>query len=422
MLNLEIMIKKYLGLLVILGFCEICLAQDFWLKQDTPEGFHVRDMVSNIDSWIYLGTNDGVYVKEAKKYVKQYFSNNNGENIVKLGLENTILSVAINNQNDILAGSGPIYYSQDAGASWNEKITPSSVNTIFINDNKLIYGYWGGIYLSENFGFDWDPVLNTDLSQLITCIVQKDDSTYFAGSTAFMGGGGVYRSFDSGDNWFLVGLLDYYIQSLAIDSNGTLFAASIGNEGIGIYKSNDDGENWIPLKTNVFVSSILITIEDIIYIGCTNEHGTQGGVFRSYDYGVTWEIINSGLNDMSNQDIEGLCLSKNGYLYCYGEHLHRSAQPVIESIFDCNFPVEDISVFPNPANDYIYITLKNKNTYINNIKIDIFDSLGRCLYSDNTNHILIQPINISNFANGLYSVRIKYNNTQTIKQFFKLNQ
>jgi len=401
---------KYLGLLVILGFCEICLAQDFWLKQDTPEGFHVRDMVSNIDSWIYLGTNDGVY-----------FSNNNGENIVKLGLENTILSVAINSQNNILAGSGPIYYSQDDGVSWIEKTTPSNVNTIFINDNKLIYGYWGGIYLSENFGFDWNPVLNTDLSQLITCIIQKDNSTYFAGSTAFMGGGGVYRSFDGGDNWSLIGLLDYYIQSLAIDSNGTLYAASIGNEGIGIYKSNDDGENWTPLKTNVFVSSVLITIDDIIFIGCTNEHGTQGGVFRSNDYGATWELINSGLNDISNQDIEGLCLTRNGYLYCYGEHLHRSAEPVIESIFDCNLSVEEISIYPNPANDFIFITLKNKSSYIYNIYIDIFDSFGRCVYSDKTNQILTQSINISNFASGLYSVKIQYNNTKILKQFIKLN-
>jgi len=389
----------------------ICIAQDFWLKQDTPEGFFGRTMTSNSYSWIFIGTNDGVY-----------YSTDNGENISKLGLNNVILSITTNQENEIFSGSGSIYLSQDNGSIWSEIITPTDVNTIFVNEDKLLYGYWGGIFLTLNIGVDWNEVLVTDNSQVVNSIVQKGSNTFFAGATGFMGGGGVYRSIDGGINWAHIGLSDYYIQSLAIDSNGTIFAGSIGNNGIGIYKSIDNGDNWTPLKTDVCVSSIIITINDVIYIGCSNENGTQGGVFRSNDNGETWELLNSGLLGSANQNVYGLCFTKNGYLYCYGEHLHRSSEPIIESIYDCNHSGEDFSVFPNPANDFLFISSNNQNSLINDIKINIYDSFGRCVYSDKTNQILTQSINISNFASGLYSVKIEYNNNKKIiKTFIKLN-
>ena len=114
---------------------------------------------------------------------------------------------------------------------------------------------------------------------------------------------------------------------------GALYAGSIGENGIGVYKSVDNGASWWGIKNDVFVENITITPDDVIYIGCTNEHGTQGGVFRSTDGGMNWEMLNSGLDTNQEQCVYGLTLSPDGYLYAYGFTIHRSAEKVFDPIY-----------------------------------------------------------------------------------------
>jgi hypothetical protein len=313
--------KTTLSTTILLLFAHICLAQDFWMQLDVPENFVGRSMDANSLVWLFVGTNDGVYR-----------STENGFNLSKIGLENVVLGLTIDIQDNIFAGSGPIYLSSDNGELWNEITTPSDVNVIYAKEGIILYGFWGGIYKSTNNGDTWEQTLEISNAKEVASIIETTDGTMYAGITAWsVPGGGVYRSMDNGDTWEHAGLWNHYIRSLATNSQGTLFAGSIG-DGVGIYSSDDSGETWKGLKNDVFVTSIVVTPEDAIYIGCSNEHGTQGGVFRSLDDGETWEMINTGLIGWENQNIYGLTLSPNGYLYAYGNHLHRSIEPVFETV------------------------------------------------------------------------------------------
>ncbi len=225
----KILLFVFAGLLVAINV----EAQDFWVELAVPENFAGRSMAANSTGWVFIGTNDGVYR-----------SCENGLNLSKIGLENVILGMFIDVNNNIFAGSGPIYFSLDNGEQWNEIITPSDVNEIYVNDDLIIYGNWGEINKSNDFGNNWGRTLYLDVTQLITSIIKGNTEMLYAGITAFLGGGGIYRSIDNGDSWEQVGLNNYYISSLAVNSNGVLFAGSRGNYltgGGGVFKSEDNG-------------------------------------------------------------------------------------------------------------------------------------------------------------------------------------
>ena len=59
--------------------------------------------------------------------------------------------------------------------------------------------------------------------------------------------GGMFRSTDNGDNWTAIntGLTNTRVHgALAINSNGDIFAGTIG----GVFRSTDNGDNWTAIK------------------------------------------------------------------------------------------------------------------------------------------------------------------------------
>jgi hypothetical protein len=66
---------------------------------------------------------------------------------------------------------------------------------------------------------------------------------------------------------------------------------------------------------------------------------------------------------------------------------------------------DEIIVYPNPSDDFIHLKYASAKSF-SNVKISIFDVLGRCLmtlenYNENS------PINISTLPNGFYNIQIE---------------
>jgi hypothetical protein len=376
--------------------------EDFWMPIEAPENFQCRSMAVNSLGWLFVGTADGVYR-----------SKENGENLVKVGLNNVVMGLTVNMYDSIYAGSAdPIYSSANNGDDWSPIATPSDVNCIFSNSNILLYGFWGGIYKSSNNGRDWTLVLNLVNTQIINSIVENTDGVLFAGVTAFFGGGGVYRSFDSGDTWEYCGLTNNYISSMAINSNGVLFAGSDGGE-FGVFRSDNNGDTWVH-KNNVLVTAIAITPDNVVYI-------SGGGVSRSFDSGDTWEQINTGL---TNYNDDFLVFSPDGYLYLgaryeYGQPLFRSVNPVFTGNTINYSENLSILVYPNPFTNLLYIEIPSNMVFSKSVFVKVFDITSRMVYSQKVSNQLNATIDLSFLKPGLYYVTIYGNGQQATKPIVK---
>jgi len=67
---------------------------------------------------------------------------------------------------------------------------------------------------------------------------------------------------------------------------------------------------------------------------------------------------------------------------------------------------EDFKVFPNPASDFLNISLENMNAKID--KIEVINNLGQTILGDNLRNTNVKnyQIDISNLPKGLYILRI----------------
>jgi hypothetical protein len=106
--------------------------------------------------------------------------------------------------------------------------------------------------------------------------------------------GGIFKSTDNGDNWFLfgTGLPADEIRKITINDDGILFC---GTTLSGVYRSSDNGATWeacnngLPANADVFAMKGGMG-QGQVYAGIYPE-----GMFRTFDNGNTWEEINNGL-------------------------------------------------------------------------------------------------------------------------------
>jgi len=408
--------KKILLLLLFLAPALMGYAQDFWIELERPTGGMVFSLAVSSKTEVYAGMGSGVYL-----------SNDDSENWEHIGLDDiTVYSLHIHPNGNIFAGTGgfnSIYRLNNFEEGWISVFScVPNIISIASNSQGHIFAGSGshyGLLRSINNGDDWEQLVTLADTEQTNTILSFEDNQVFIGATDFMGGGGVYRSTDNGDTWEQIGLRNKYIRSLAVNSQGDIFAGSVGDHYLyygGFYKSTDNGGTWVELRNDVLVTSITITPEDHIYIGCSNEHGTQGGVFRSDNHGETWVMINTGLN---NQCVYGLSLAPDGYLYAYGNHLHRSVDPVFDPNVAPLQEANDLAVFPNPFIDFLHFQFSNDKYYAEDYSVKVFDPIGRLVFSQELGGLQDGTINLSSLPQGLYYVSVEIRGQRFSKSIVK---
>ncbi len=154
------------------------------------------------------------------------------------------------------------------------------------NGNIFTGTLGGGVYRSIDNGGSWTPI-NTGLTNLtITALAINSSGYIFAGTD----GNGVFRSTNNGDSWapFSNGLTNTVVLALAVDSQNNIYAGT--SSGGGIFKLENNDSTWMQRLQNEVVKAFAINSADWIFAG-TN----SGGVYRSKNYGVNWETVNTGL-------------------------------------------------------------------------------------------------------------------------------
>ncbi len=421
-------ITRYILLLLLALITRHSFSQDFWEVVPTPDSADIYTVAINKNGDIFLGTGTEYHPGGV------YLSSDTGETWEFKGLlGKPIYSIAIDSLNNVFAGTTcKIYKSTDYGESWYQvDHTLGNMISLAAAPNGLMFAGTGtniGYLLrSMDYGESWDTsFIFPGIYESVTDILLAPSGVFYFSTWAFMGGGGgVYRSVDNGETLEHIGLLYHYVQGLAVNSEGNLFAASYGQYYTGIggcYLYDEINSNWIGLTGNLNADGIIINSNDDIYLGISNEAGGPGGVYRSLNGGENWQWLNSGL---SVNSIIGMWLSPDEYVYAltYGSHtLNRSINSTV-TITQEEINRPKLDVFPNPFAEEFYLKVYSAEQYTKCL-LTVFDLKGTTVIKidlSQFSHSQLITIDGITLSSGIYCYNLILDNLGYNGKIIKIN-
>ncbi len=193
---------------------------------------------------------------------------------------------------DDFGGAAYFATSTTAGLSWSRVLLRWSYNfssreramvgIASVGSTLLALSQQGVVSITTNtFSFTQPIILS---STTLTCIAARNN-TIIVGSQD----SSLHRSFDGGKTWQNI-RLPFTPRSLTFSSNASVIAAS----GTHLFRSDDTAATWqqrSALPTNASVQGLtIVSTPATVYLA------TQQGVFRSQNFGQTWEAFNNGLS------------------------------------------------------------------------------------------------------------------------------
>ncbi len=226
---------------------------------------------------------------------------------------------------DLFAGvhNGVYRFDRTFGA-WN----PSGLAGVDVNVLRATTrGLWAsdscfctGVRQSTDNGQTWQR-FDTGLPPCVNAIVQNPvTGDLYAGT----GTNGVYWLPVGAVSWSPVneGLGSSDLHSLAVNASGDLFAGTIQ----GLFQRKNGHAEWTSLTEglpNDGIQSIAIAPQGTIFVG-TFSHG----VYFSAQNDDTWEVLNSGITDVS-RPVGAIAFDSQGFVYAsVGSIVYRSLIPV----------------------------------------------------------------------------------------------
>jgi photosystem II stability/assembly factor-like uncharacterized protein len=181
----------------------------------------------------------------------------------------------------IVIGAALFLFTHTSHAQWVQPNGPwgGQVTRLATNDGTVFAGTYDGVFRSTDNGDHWEKLNNCAVWGLVAFAVKG--SAVYAGSF-----GALFVTHDKGNTWtdLSAGLpKSFELFTLAIKGD-TIFA---GFDDDPIYYSTDDGVTW--KNTNQLMTTFHLWVyEDILFAGS----GIKG-LSRSIDNGKTWAVVDS---------------------------------------------------------------------------------------------------------------------------------
>ncbi len=302
----------------LLFFCMFTgYTQSFWDTLYFPDSTNILSLTVNNQGYIFAGTGKNAGTGGI------YRSTDTGISWDFLGMgDKGFYSLTINELGYIYAGSNgdhSIYRSIDNGQSW-EGLNVGIENVICLKSfpGGLMFassgtGSYVSIIRSFDYGNTWQEVLTFPSNvEFPNDIAIQNSDTIYAGTTNFLEGGGMFRSVDGGSNWDTIGLYNFHVRALALNSKGDLFVGTYGHNTqywlSGLYVKYHNQNNWVK-KTSGYITKIIINKYDDI--SAALGEGIEGRVIASKDNGESFQLLDGSFPN----DIESMVIDSAGYLY-----------------------------------------------------------------------------------------------------------
>ena len=204
------------------------------------------------------------------------------------------------------------YKTNDGGLTWDQVSSPDGMFDVLYYSPELIIavGAHKSVYKSTDLGSTWTQLLrlSSGSSDIFNSISVINDVYYITGP------GTIYKSLDSGANWFSIqqGTTEYLY---SIDMPNRNFGITVGGNGT-ILTTHNSGATW--------ESKISGTDEYLYSVACIDTLnalavGYNGTIIKTTNGGESWEPKVSGVNagisriEMLNQST-GLAVGSGGIL------------------------------------------------------------------------------------------------------------
>lgn len=324
-----------------------------------------------------------------------------GSNWTQSGLDSGRITSALIHKGKFFIGDqqNGVMSSSDQGATWekmSEGISDVRVNALASNGQYLFAGS-DAVYYSPNEGLAWErsPVA------FKTEFIAAKGEYIFAGNSDL----GLLRSTDLGATWEEKSSgksINDTVTSIDFGENLT-FAASTG----GLYISADHGNFWTLQNgdlTNPYVN-IVKTRDDFVFIG------TESGLYRSNDDGLHWKNLTFNLPAKNISTIE----FDNYYAYVGTKNNGVFRAPInsVTSAQDEPGAAPDITLYPNPASEFVTLRLKDKGEHGGYAQV--IDLLGVVALNVKVRGSMEQRIDVSSLPAGAYFVRFNGASAMFIK-------
>ncbi len=284
-------------------------------------------------------------------------------------------------------------------------IDVQDTSKVFIGEINLD-DFTYGVYRSENGGGSFELIL----PQLVSMIYNSpnSDSLFVASEN------GLYISPDNGDSWSNL-LSGFSLTSITIH-NGDVYVGLITGQVIRAYPTYEDlTGDW-----GIAVAKNLVFHNDTLYLGLSGaeqdtSYSLSGGIWLSPDFGATWTDFNGNLSNSHCYGNPGLVFAGDNLLmgtYSNGIMSHSMLPIGIPS--QTTESISGISVYPNPASDFIQLALPDG---FKNDKLIIYNSNGAVVKSISNVNGPQYFLDVNGLPNGEYLVRLFGRKRQFVGRF-----
>jgi photosystem II stability/assembly factor-like uncharacterized protein len=311
-------------------------------------------------------------------------------------------SIICTKNNYIFASSdSTVQRSSDDGYTWvtvlSDSIRNNSFSALTESESGRIYLATNSLYYSDDNGDTW--IKQYSFTTSITALAIYQDKYIVACS--FMQE--IFFSDDSGKSFksLPIGVPEHYGSVSTFDKTGNVFInmnAWMG--GDATFFSDDKCQTFKKItQLNYRLNFLKVDSNNNIYTNDKNR-----GLIFSSDKGTTWKSLNNSL--IQDKQIYDMCFVKNGaYLASIGYSVFKT-----DYLMDVDDPkcisVSDLDISPNPASDFIEISVGANGPSPLQSEVKIYDIYGQNVLSVVAIHELPLQVNVSGLAPGMYFVRI----------------